>query len=159
MANQMRWRYGDTNPVMLQVLSETVIEIGDFVAYLPGREIFPANKGDDQGDLDSNQEELTNDFAGVAMQASAAGSVEPIRVATTGVFEYETDAATARVGDFLGGAADPNGILVDNQKLVKVLTINLAIGRCAKHVDPAGTSILIDIVSTLTRGGLQKLVG
>ena len=44
MSNVMRWRYGDTNPVVLPVASSTVIEIGDFVyqssgAALPASEL------------------------------------------------------------------------------------------------------------------------
>ncbi len=31
MTDKMRWRYGDTNPVVAPVDSATVIEIGDLV--------------------------------------------------------------------------------------------------------------------------------
>ena len=41
MANTMRWRYGDTCPVMLPVDSATVIEIGDLV-YLDADDAKPA---------------------------------------------------------------------------------------------------------------------
>ena len=36
MANTMRWRYGETNPVVLPVASATVIEIGDLVVLDTG---------------------------------------------------------------------------------------------------------------------------
>jgi hypothetical protein len=32
MANVMRWRYGETNPVMMPVDAETVVEIGPVVS-------------------------------------------------------------------------------------------------------------------------------
>ena len=48
MANTMRWRYGDTNPVMLPVDSATVIEIGDLV-YLDTDDAKPASAQADQG--------------------------------------------------------------------------------------------------------------
>ena len=48
MANTMRWRYGDTCPVMLPVDSATVIEIGDMV-YLDTDDAKPASAQTDQG--------------------------------------------------------------------------------------------------------------
>ena len=42
MANTMRWRYGDTCPVVLPVDSATVIEIGDMV-YLDTDDAKPAS--------------------------------------------------------------------------------------------------------------------
>jgi hypothetical protein len=38
-----------------------------------------------------------------------------------------------------------------------VATSNLAIGRCAKRVNPASTRVLIDVVSTVLRGGPQDM--
>jgi hypothetical protein len=38
-----------------------------------------------------------------------------------------------------------------------VATPNLAIGRCAKRVNPAATKALIDVVSTVLRGGPQVM--
>ncbi len=42
MSNIMRWRYGETWPVMLPVDSTTVIEIGDLV-YLDTDDAKPAS--------------------------------------------------------------------------------------------------------------------
>jgi hypothetical protein len=44
-----------------------------------------------------------------------------------------------------------------DQMVAKVATANLAIGRCAKRVNPAGTRVLVDIVSTVMRGGPQVM--
>jgi hypothetical protein len=38
-----------------------------------------------------------------------------------------------------------------------VATENLAVGRVAKRVNPAGTSVLVEIVSTVMRGGPQAM--
>ena len=41
MSDKMRWRYGETNPVVAEVDSTTVIEIGDLL-YLDGDDVKPA---------------------------------------------------------------------------------------------------------------------
>ena len=100
MADNMRWRYGDTNPVVVPVDSATVIEIGDLV-FLETDDARPAGQdtnADGTGDLwntnlATTQEAFHDKFLGIAMQRSRSGDVDPIRVATTGVFEF--DAATA----------------------------------------------------------------
>ena len=76
MANTMRWRYGDTNPVMLPVLTATVIQIGDLV-YLDTNNAKPASSIPDQGSLAQNQQAFKQAFVGVAMQASTLGDNRP----------------------------------------------------------------------------------
>lgn len=154
MANKMRWRYGDTNPVMLPVDSATVIEIGDLV-YLDTDDAKPASSLSDGGTLTANQEALHDAFVGVAMQASASGSTADIRVATTGVFELACAAATFEVGDLVGGSENTAGNALEDQKAIAVGTENLAIGRCARREGTASASVLVDIVGTVTRGGPQ----
>ena len=154
MANQMRWRYGDTNPVMLPVDSTTVVEIGDLV-YLDTDDAKPASALSDAGTLTANQEALHDNFVGVAMQASAAGNTTAIRIATTGVFELDCTSATFEVGDLVGIDENPGGTALEDQQAVAVATANLAIGRCAKRVSPAATSVYVDIVSTVLKGGPQ----
>ena len=70
MANTMRWRYGDTSPVMMPVDSATVIEIGDLV-YLDTDDAKPASAPGRSGHAKAANQQLFHDvFAGVAMQAS-----------------------------------------------------------------------------------------
>lgn len=154
MANTMRWRYGDTSPVMLPVDASTVIEIGDLV-YLETDDARPASTQSDQGTELGNQQLFHQKFAGVAMQASPSGEANPIRVATTGVFEFDCPSATLEVGDLMGGDENAGGTALLNQTLVKVTNANAAIGRCAKRLNPAGTRTLVDIVSTVMLGGPQ----
>src|SRR5687768_5958721 len=106
MANTMRWRYGDTSPVMLAVDSATVIEIGDLL-WLDVDDAKPASAQSDQGTETANQQLFHDVFAGVAMQASAAGETQPVRVATTGVFEFDCLSAALEVGDLM--SSDENG--------------------------------------------------
>lgn len=154
MSHKMRWRYGDTSPVVLPVDSSTVIEVGDLV-YLDTDDAKPAASQADQGAVTANQEMFHDAFAGVAMQASAAGDTADIRVATTGVFELACEAGTFEVGDLLGVAENAAGTALENQTVAAASAANRALGRCAKRVNPAGTAVLVDIVSTVMKGGPQ----
>jgi hypothetical protein len=57
-------------------------------------------------------------------------------------------------------APDENGAgnALLNQTVVKVATANAAIGRCAKRVNPAGTRVLVDVVSSIVKGGTQAIL-
>lgn len=156
MADVMRWRYGETSPVMLPVDSATVIEIGDLV-YLETDDARPAGQQTDQGTEALNQELFHDKFAGVAMQRSKSGETRPIRVATTGVFEVDTPSGTAEVGELFGADENGGGTALLSQSVDQVATANLAIGRCVKRVNPADTKVLIEIVSTVTLGGPQVM--
>lgn len=156
MANVMRWRYGDTNPVMLPVASATVIEIGDLV-YQSSGNALPASELADAGTEAGNQEAFHDAFIGVAMQASAGGMTNPVRIATSGVFEFDCLSTTAEVGDLIGVDEDGTGVELTTQVVAKVATANLAIGRSAKRVNPAATRLLVEIVSTVMRGGPQVM--
>ena len=153
MADVMRWRYGDTNPVSAPVDSGTVIEIGDLV-YLETDDARPATAQADLGTEAQNQEGFHDKFLGVAMQASRSGDTAPIRVATAGVFEFITAAASYELGALVGlvGATT-----LADQEVKAVATENLAIGRVAKRLNPNGTSVLVEIVSTVMRGGPQAM--
>ena len=157
MASTMRWRYGDTSPVMMPVDAATVIEIGDLL-YYDTDDAKPAASMPDQGTEGGNQQLFHDLFAGVAMQASAAGDSDPIRVATTGVFEFDCVSATVEIGDLLGGDENVGGTALLNQTVVEVANANAAVGRCAKRVNPAGTRVLVDIVSSIVHGGTQTIL-
>jgi hypothetical protein len=157
VANTMRWRYGDTSPVMLPVDATTVIEIGDLV-YLETDDARPSSAAADAGTEAANQEAFHDKFAGIAMQASRNGDTQPIRVATAGVFEFDCLSGTYEVGKLIGADENAGGTALEKQLVTPVATANLAIGRCAKRVSPAATRVLVDIVSTMQRGGPQDLM-
>ena len=156
MANNMRWRYGDTNPVVMSVQSGDAIEIGD-ILYGQSGDARPASTAQDMGDETTNQELLHTTFLGIAMQSSPVGDTSPIRVATTGVFEFNCPTTTYDVGDLMGGSENSAGNALENQKVKNVLAIALAIGRCVKKESSSSGSVHVDIVSTLTRGGPQGI--
>lgn len=153
MANNMRWRYGDTNPVMASVASATVIEAGDLVYQELGN-VLPASSLADQGSQSLNQSTFQSAFLGVAMQASPDGATQPIRVATTGVFEFPCDAAAFDIGDLIGPVEDSTGAALEDQKVGSAGAPTASLGRCAKKAAAGSVRVLVDIFSTVTRGGV-----
>ncbi|HPP54863.1 MAG TPA: hypothetical protein PK777_18045 [Thermoguttaceae bacterium] len=151
MADVMRWRYGETNPVVAAVAAETEVEIGDLI-WQDGGQAKPASLLPNQGSESANQEQFADRFLGVAMQRSPAGQDRPIRVATTGVFEFECAATDLELGDWIGPAGATGGL--QNQRVKKVTDPKYAIGRCAKR-GSALQSVLVDIRSTIMTGGVE----
>ncbi len=153
MADRMRWRYGDTNPVVAAVEAATRIEMGDLL-WQDGDNAKPASMQSDLGTESANQEEFTARFLGVAMQRSRAGETSPVRVATTGVFEFDAPAGNRELGDLMGPAEDGGGTALVNQQLAPVLVSHRAIGRIARRETGSPTSVLVDIRSTVMTGGI-----
>ena len=154
MSDVMRWRYGDTNPVVLPVASNTAYEIGDLL-YWSTDHVLPAASQANGANEAANQATFHTHFAGVAMQRSRVGDANPIRVATTGVFDFDCASATFEVGDLIGACNNGGATGLENQKVKKVTAADHALARCAKRVPSADTRVLVDIVSTLTLGGPQ----
>jgi len=153
MSDKMRWRYGDTNPVVAAVDSGTVIEIGD-VVWLDTDNAKPASDQADQGSETDNQTLLSSNFLGVAMQRSRSGDTDPVRVATTGVFEFDCPSGTFELGDLIGVDENSGGTLLLNQQVDSVADSAYAVARVAKREPSATTSVLIDIRSTIMTGGV-----
>lgn len=154
MSDNMRWRYGDTKPVESKaVASAVVIEIGDLVeSASSGSAVTPADDHTWNTNLATTQEEFHDRFLGVATQRSRNGDDDPIVVATAGVFEFECAAATFEQGALVGPAKQ-SGNALENQKVVGVASANLAIGRVVKPYTSNTTKVLVEIVSTVVRGG------
>ena len=159
MSDKMRWRYGDTNPVTAAVDYATVIEIGDLV-YQDVDDAKPASliAIEPRPELTEREHEILRreqfaaKFLGVAMQRSRAGDTDPIRVATTGVFEYDCVCQAFELGQNVGPAV--NGRLL-NQEVTTVHKSQYAIGRIAKRATSSATSVLVQICSTIMNGGIQ----
>ena len=147
----MRWRYGDTNPVVAAVAAATVIEIGDLL-WQDTDNAKPAVLLPSAGSKAANQQSLVEKFLGVAMTRSRQGETALVRVATTGVFELDCPGETFELGDLVGPDGADSGLL--NQQAVKVAESRLAIGRVAKRQPLATTSVLVDVRSTVMTGGV-----
>jgi hypothetical protein len=154
MSDKMRWRYGDTNPVVAAVDAATVIEIGDLVLQ-DADDAKPASSQTDLETETANQEAFAAKFLGVAMQRSRSGETSPIRVATTGVFEFDCPSGTFELGDLVGTDENTTGDALLNQQVTKVSQSRYAIGRVAKRQSTAATSVLVDIRSTIMTGGVE----
>jgi hypothetical protein len=154
VSDKMRWRYGDTNPVVAAIDSGTVIEIGDLV-YQDVDDAKPASAQADQGSETANQELFADNFLGVAMQRSRSGDTDPVRVATTGVFELDCPSSTFELGDVVGVDENSGGDGLLDQQVAAVSASKQAIGRVAKRVPTAATSVLVDIRSTVMTGGVE----
>lgn len=158
MSNNMRWRYGDTNPVKSPAVDTAyLIEIGDLV-YLaqtysqPGAsvntgDVAPASLMTWTTSLQVTQQMFKKDFLGVAMQCSPIGDTNSIRVATEGVFEFDCASATFKQGDLIAPAKQ-SGNLLENQKVVAATDINGAIGRAERTYTSATTKVLVRIFTT-----------
>ena len=153
MSDKMRWRYGDTNPVVAAIDSASVIEIGDLL-WLDSDDAKPASAQVDQGTETDNQSMLAAAFLGVAMQRSRSGDTDPVRVATTGVFEFDCPSGTFELGDLIGPDENSGGTLLMDQQVDDVASSSYAIARIAKRESAATTSVLIDIRSTVMTGGV-----
>jgi len=153
MSDKMRWRYGDTNPVVAAVDSATVVEIGDLV-FQETDDARPAADQTDQGTEAANQEAFAAKFLGVAMQRSRAGDTAPVRVATTGVFEFDCPSGTFELGDLAGADENAAGDALLSQQVDAVAASHYAIGRVARRESVASTRVLVDIRSTVMTGGI-----
>jgi hypothetical protein len=154
MSDKMRWRYGDTNPVVAAVDAATVIEIGDLL-YQDTDDAKPASSQADHGTKAANQEAFARKFLGVAMQRSRSGETAPLRVATTGVFELDCPSGTLELGDLMGADENAGGTALLSQQAIKVSQSRYAIGRVARREAAAATSVLVDICSTVMTGGVE----
>jgi hypothetical protein len=147
----MRWRYGDTYPVVAAVDAKTLIEIGDLLY----QDIDDAKPASDLSVPQSvgRQEQFAKTFLGVSLQRSPCGDTTTSRVATTGVFEFECPCNTFELGDLVGTDGTGNGLL--NQQVVLVKDSRYAIGRVAKREKLPTLSVLVAIRSTIMTGGIQ----
>lgn len=162
MADTMRWRYGETKPVVSHgVGSATEISIGDLLfqdgndAQRPKPASAVGAIPGDHATLADAQEAFHDAFLGVAMQRSDAGETKGVRVATNGVFEFPCASATFALGALVGVDSNDGGTALADQQVVEVSTANLAIGRVAKAYASATTRVLVEIVGTVNHGGPQ----
>ncbi len=153
MSDKMRWKYGDTEPVEAPVDTATVIEIGDLV-WLDTDDAKPSSDTT-WGGLAASQETFQGKFLGVAMQRSASGDTDKIRVATKGVFEFDCASATFELGDMVGADDNSGGTALEDQKVIEVTDLARSIGKVKKREASAVTAVLVEINSTVMYGSLQ----
>ena len=151
MADTMRHRYGAKNVVKAEVATGTVIQVGDLCYLDTNKVINFATK------VIASVADCSDNFLGVAMQASASGETDPIRIATSGVFEFDMTSGTV----YLGYSAEPaqGGTYVEDQKIAPASTKTDPIGVCIPHSGDGkgGTSetrVLVHIQSAIMKNVL-----
>ncbi len=153
--DKQRWRFADTNPVVAAVDSATVIEIGDLL-WQDVHDAKPASAL-------AHSVNFAKSFLGVAMQRSRKGAAQNVRVATSGVFEFDCPSGTFELGDLVGAAMELISDGTDsgekdeywvNQHVEKVSFSQFAIGRVAKREPSAVASVLVDIRSRVMTNGV-----
>ena len=148
----MRWRYGETNPVIGLVPSSVNIEIGDLV-YQDTDAVKPPTSQANQTSKALNQSVFAAKFLGVAMQKSPVGEASSIRIATTGVFEFDTNMNTFILGALVGIDELPGRTGLECQK-VDTAVLAGAIGRVVRREPTTTNTILVSIKSKITEGGV-----
>jgi hypothetical protein len=160
-----RYRYGDTKPVVsLDIVSATVIEIGDMVFqddsdsdnYKPASDIgaIPGT----HATLALAQEAFHDEFVGVSLSRSKDGDTNHVRIATEGVFEFDCASATFKAGQYVGPDDNAGGTALESQQVIAVADATKAIGQVEKDYTSATTSVLVRIKGVVHSGGVQSVI-
>lgn len=148
MSDKIRWRFGETRSVVAPVASNVAIEIGDLV-FWDSATIYPASATPIASTLNDTQAEFASKFLGVALQASPLNVASSVRVATSGVFEFDCERATYRLGEPVGVAANAQTQRLANQKTLKVAAPELAVGKVFRQSDKPSATVYVDVRSTV----------
>ena len=155
MTDKMRWRYGDTNPVVAAVDAATVIEIGDLVwqdtddakpasSVTQPRQQAAQSKGlgrrlSGRGHATEPQRQCGADSRGHHRRVRVRLRQRHVRVGRFGRRRYEHRGH--RLVEPAGGESRDS---------------LHAIGRIAKRQSTATTNVLVDIRSTIMTGGVAN---
>lgn len=150
------YRYGETSPVVAAVDAATAIDAGDLV-YQDSGKILPASAASLWNTSTAGtQEDFKDAFLGVSGQRSRAGDAYDVRVNTTGVFEFDCDPAQFELGDLVGPAKGGGDHLLP-QKVIAVAGAQLAVGRVVKRYPANTTRVLVEVLSSVIKGGVQNV--
>ena len=138
------YSFGATNPVVAPVATDKAISVGDLVALSSGSAISALDFPWDT-DLATTQENFAGAFLGVSGQlkrddiALVYGNsvANQIRVDCSGIYEGTYTGSALLVGDFVGPTSVSN--VLQPQSLVKVATVDLAIGTVVEALSGTGT--------------------
>jgi len=137
MANKMRHRWGETNAVGALVESNVKVDIGDLLWIDKSENSAKPASLFVTGRTFERRSMFVESFLGVAMQYHLRGISSEIRVATTGIFEFDCMASAFRLGDFIGVLMDydyasQQGVLC-NQRVCKIIMRENAIGKVTRR--------------------------
>jgi hypothetical protein len=153
MGNNATRMYGVDEPIDVAVDSATVIEVGDMV-YLDTDDAKPASTAA----LWNTSETLTaqalkDSFLGIAMDASAAGETDTIRVSRSGVHRMTCASAAYEIGATVGGDQDGASLFLHAQQVKATAAATETIGIVQQSTNGASvTKILVRIFSQTLDG-------
>jgi len=138
------YSFGATNPLVAPVATDKAISVGDLVALSSGSAISALDFPWDT-DLATTQENFAGAFLGVSGQlkrddiALVYGNsvANQIRVDCSGIYEGTYTGSALIVGDFVGPTSVSN--VLQPQSLVKVASVDLAIGTVVEALSGTGT--------------------
>lgn len=157
-----RYIRGETRPVFVTVATAKAVSTGALVGMSSGTLVLASDTTWDT-DTSGTQADFVPLFLGVAAQDKVAnvarvhGNSEDnkIRVATSGIWEFDCASANFAVGDLVG-PAKASGNALEDEKVVSVSTTEAnAIGRVVE----AGTSVTkvkVEILSKLLPSARQS---
>jgi len=161
MADVLRYRWGDTNPVVCAVITIQAVSIGDVIGLSSGN----AYRAEDHAwtNLSATQFNFCANFLGVASQRKVANSAQTtgggaanrMRVDTEGVFEFNCPATTFEIGNLVGMEQQSTTTLLESQKVALVTDVTRAIGRIAEKKTNTSTTCKVAIFSKIMIGGPQ----
>lgn len=164
MADNFRYRKGETDPVVVDFLAATALEISDCCWLDTTNGAKPAATSVIGGSAAATRVTFHNFFLGVVMQRHPANVTVPgspalkCRICTRGTFEFDITAivgANVEVGALLGMDNGGGNTALQNQKVVVVTVENESIGRVPMRTLIGATKIQCVIVSTMVLGGPQ----
>lgn len=153
MADVLRYRRGDANPIEARVDSATVIQIGDCV-FLDTNDVKPAADLT-FGGLGTAQELFRQTFLGVSESRSRALDTAKLKIDQGGVHEFICASATFNEMDLVGMDDNAGGTALENQTVIAVTDVSRAIGRVVRAEATAVTKVLVEIKNMFS-GGLQE---
>lgn len=126
------------------------VAVGDLM-YHATDDVRPFGQQADGGSLAANQRSAAAVFAGVAMEAKSASSAADTEYPVAQDVEVEIDcsSATFEVGDWVGPVETSGGDALENQKVAKVTTRELAIGVVTKRYGSATTRVRCRLMATV----------
>jgi hypothetical protein len=138
------YSFGATNPLVAPVATDKAISVGDLVALSSGSAISALDFPWDT-DLATTQENFAGAFLGVSGQlkrddiALVYGNsvANQIRIDCSGIYEGTYTGSALIVGDFVGPTSVSN--VLQPQSLVKVASVDLAIGTVVEALSGTGT--------------------
>lgn len=150
MVDVMRHRKEFPKPRNYAVASTTIIEVGDLIYWdAVTSKVKPMSDLTWKTDLALTQRHSKPVFLGVSGDRSRDGDTTDVQVDAGGIKEMICAADTFNIGDLIGIDDNAGGTALENQTVVKVTDVELAIGRVSKQYTANTTSIEIELFSTV----------